>query len=164
MSKLQLAVLHRHWLYADSVRYRLRRNGDDQVKIPPKNLNEFFEMQSLFLAVSVWYALLYVVVEGYLEIKGEDETINRLIADQEKVNSLRRFRNAIFHFQEDPFSEKLLGFLNMKDTETWVHNLNGSFKSFFERTFDVKHFAETLNAIGDKPLGVLDLSSFIPKG
>jgi hypothetical protein len=48
--------------------------------------------------LSYWYASLYVVIEGWRELKLEDQDISRLLASP-YVETLRRYRNGAFHFQ-----------------------------------------------------------------
>ncbi len=62
-----------------------------------------------------------------------DIEIDRLLSQADHVERLRRFRNAIFHYQEDPISEKLMAFLLADNSENWIHELNRAFKKFFER-------------------------------
>lgn len=130
----RLAVLHKHWLHADSIRERRRLPVRDanNARLPPELLAPG-EIHSSFMMVSIWYALLYVVVEGYRAMNLNDIEIDRLLSQADHVERLRRFRNAIFHYQEDPISEKLMAFLLADNSENWIHELNRAFKKFFER-------------------------------
>ena len=133
---LKLVALHKHWITADSVQYHLRRSGrtDGEVfKGVPDGVVELAQAHSMFLALSVWYGLLYVVIEGYQELGLKDEQIDKLLADTERVSALRRFRNGVFHYQQDPVPEKVLAFIAARDSEIWIRDVNASFKLFFER-------------------------------
>jgi hypothetical protein len=92
---------------------------------------------SIFAALSVWYSLLYLVVEGYQELAYHDEQADLLLAHTKYVTALRLFRNATFHYQELPLSPKLMTFLEAKDSETWIKKLNRALRSFFERELDI---------------------------
>ena len=47
------------------------------------------------------------------------------------VALLKRFRNAVFHFQKDLESEKLLVFLEKPETEMWTQQVFKAFGRFF---------------------------------
>jgi hypothetical protein len=74
-------------------------------------------------------------VEGYKELGLEDEIIDDLLSNAEIVSMLRRFRNATFHYQDDPINEKLLAFLEEPESEIWINRLNDGFKNFFLRNW-----------------------------
>jgi hypothetical protein len=148
----KMIALHRHWLNADSIRVRI---GADILSKEEKEtlhgltgealwLMVFGVQHSMFLALSVWYALLYVVVEGYKELGHSDKEIENLLAQEEYVDVLRRFRNATFHYQTDPLSEKLLGFLTKEDSEVWIKKLNAAFDAFFSAYPPINQFMATL--------------------
>ena len=67
------------------------------------------------LYMSYWYGALYVVVEGYYELRLNDATINQLLKSP-NVSLLRRFRNGAFHFQADYFHSRFTDFMGAKDT------------------------------------------------
>lgn len=132
--RLLLAVLHRHWLAADSIKYHLRRSMRAEPEKDlglPKELIAAGRMQSEFLALSTSYALLWVVVEGYRETGLTDDRIDGLLEREDLADALRRFRNATFHYQRDPFSSKLMTFLTATESAQWVDNLHRAFEQFF---------------------------------
>ncbi|MCG8504304.1 MAG: hypothetical protein MI755_06840 [Sphingomonadales bacterium] len=49
---------------------------------------------------SFWLSALYVVAEGYIELGLRDSELDKLI--RRHIGSLRRYRNATFHFQRQP--------------------------------------------------------------
>src|SRR5665648_392807 len=103
----KFAALHKHWCTADSVDYHLRRSVGSPETLPkdvPKALADVAVQMSVFMAIGVWYSLLQVVVEGYKELDYQDNRIDGLLSQEEYVDALRRFRNATFHYQEDPIS------------------------------------------------------------
>jgi hypothetical protein len=85
-----------------------------------------------FGALSHWLASLYVVAEGWQEIKIPDAVISDLIAKYDDYYKLmRRFRNGVYHFQHKPLSEKLTDFLEAKSEGTlWAEALLFEFKRF----------------------------------
>ena len=57
--------------------------------------------------LTAWLGALYVVAEGFTKLGLSDQTVEALIA--EHGDSLRRFRNTIYHFEMD--AERQLQFL-----------------------------------------------------
>lgn len=101
-------------------------------------------MWSSMLRLQIFYALMYVVVEGYRELGCQDSTVDPLLAQTHFVDGFRRFRNANFHFQEDPFSPKLLEFLDAADSESWAYDLHAALKGFFEKQLPIKEYLDSL--------------------
>ena len=130
----KMIALHKHWLHADSIKVRISaevlKPGEAAEKLP-QSLLVLGKTHSMFLALSVWYALLYVVIEGYQKMGLCDEGVDAVLAQEEYVDVLRRFRNGIFHYQQNPIPEKVLGFLAMEQSENWIRDLNSAFDAFF---------------------------------
>ena len=143
---LGLIALHKHWCTADAVKQFVSARLPVEPTTLNKPLEDCGQQQSMFFRLSVWYSLIYVVVEGYRDLGLKDEKIEALLSDSVKVESLRRFRNAVFHFQEDPIGPKLMEFLETEESETWVRELNVAFKAFFERKLPVQMFLEAIRS------------------
>lgn len=141
----KLIALHRHWLTADAVKLTAGVPIKGSLDMD-KDLLEFAQMQSFFLRIAVWYSLLYVVVEGYGKLALDDDSINELLRNEQMVDYLRRFRNAVFHYQGDPVGPKLMSFLEEKKSEVWIHQLHSAFKVFFESQYPIKEAMESLRA------------------
>ncbi|WP_286804257.1 MULTISPECIES: hypothetical protein [unclassified Marinimicrobium] len=147
----ELVALHKHWCTADSVKVVV--GPPVATGLPdgcPEELVAQAEMHSAFLRIATWYSLLYVVVEGYRELKIEDSQIDELLSNDQMVNGLRRFRNAIFHYQDDPLGPKLMTFLEMAESEVWAGRLHRAFKSYFERALRIKEIIESVNETGER--------------
>ena len=80
-----------------------------------------------FAYVHLWMALLYVTVEGFLDLKVDDPAIKALLCD-ERVADLRRFRNSVFHPQKT--FKKREGMHELAKLN-WVHELHAAFVTFF---------------------------------
>jgi hypothetical protein len=80
--------------------------------------------------MSYSYATLYVVIEGWRQLKLTDPTIDDLLRSP-NVNLLRRFRNGAYHFQPEYFDGRLTDF-----TAAACNHLHGShrFRSLSRRT------------------------------
>src|SRR5436309_4424019 len=125
MDRLTLLALHRHFLAADAVKQFLFVAipiGSETRRLP-EDMVEVAQVWSTMLRLQVFYALMYVVIEGYVALGCHDSVVDPLLAQSHFVEGFRRFRNANFHFQEDPFSPKLLEFLTAKGSESWAREL-----------------------------------------
>jgi len=96
------------------------------------------------LSIEVYYALLYVVVEGYRAMEYKAQAIDDLLQKEEYVEQLRRFRNAIFHFQKTPITEKFLNFLEAKDSEHWIKELHAEFEKYFHANLPIGNILAAL--------------------
>ena len=82
-----------------------------------------------FTYLSLWYATLYVVVEGWKELSLVNGEVEELLAFHERVESLRRFRSGVFHFQATYWDDRLIDFLGQgavsAELVRLVHNALG---------------------------------------
>lgn len=153
MEKFVALSLYNHWCIADSVRIAVEARIEEKPAeakflqgVPPA----FAEMAlkaSKFNRIVVWYALLYVVIEGYRELKTPYAPLDEILAEGEYESLLRRFRNATFHCQENPFSAKLIDFLEKPESEVWIQRLNRQLEALF---VDVLPIKETIAAMGSQ--------------
>ena len=157
---IKIAVLHRYWILADSVRVVLRQRAStpnqeaaDVAKFGLEYV-AFGENASMVARLQVWYALLYVVIEGYRELKLSFSPLDEVLASADYVELLRRFRNATFHYQADPLTDKLIDFLAKDDSENWIRELNKQLEAFFMQALPIE---STLQAVAQ--LGVPDIPS-----
>ena len=142
----QMLALYCHWLRASAIMQNIfcfEKDIPNTEDLPPDFL-QMAKMQSSILSMEVYYALLYVVVEGYRDMGYKAQSIDELLIKEEYVEQLRRFRNAIFHFQNTPISEKLLNFLEAKDSEHWIKKLHAVFEKFFHANLPVRNILAAL--------------------
>lgn len=112
--------IHRHWIWANSVKEQFRvalghRHLEDQ------DLENFF-IRPAGTYMCVWYGLLFAVCEalrqqGVVIPEAQDE-INAV------YNSLKRCRNAVFHVQPKYWSRKLLDFIVVEENASKVHRIH----------------------------------------
>ena len=140
-----LVALHGHWVVADGIKAVASARVPGHAGLPP-DIHDFAQVWSSMYRMLAWYALLYVVVEGYAELDLSDERIDALLRDAERVDLLRRFRNSVFHFQEDPMPRKRTEFLEAAETETWAHELNKAFEQLFLRELPIRRWLASLDA------------------
>ncbi len=151
---IKLAALHRHWVVADAVRVVLRqRTGTpEQEAVDAAKYGfeyvAFGENASMLARMQVWYALLYVVVEGYKELGLPFAPLDEVLASADYVDLLRRFRNATFHYQADPLSDKLIDFLAKDDSENWIRELNKRLGAFFMQALPIQSTLDNLAQTG----------------
>jgi hypothetical protein len=82
-----------------------------------------------FMYMSYWYGMLYVVIEGWRELKLSDPTIDPLLQSPH-VHLLRRYRNGVFHFQEKYWSDKVIGFVGTPESGRWIRELHEAIGEF----------------------------------
>lgn len=68
-------------------------------------------------------------------VKRIDATVDRLIADP-KMEKLRRYRNAVFHYQPEYFSPKMLEAMQEPNFVPWVTLLHKELGRFFLEYID----------------------------
>jgi len=142
---IELTALYKHWCIADSVKQFITA----EVAIPetaqlPEAFVQVAQLHSSFMRLSVWYSLLRVVVEGYQELKLSDPKVDEFLQKTEYVEALRRFRNAMFHYQADPFSEKLMAFLQFQEATDWARGLNKALESCLQKLLPIEETIERL--------------------
>jgi len=84
-----------------------------------------------FLYMSYWYGGLYVVIEGWRELRLHDEAIDRLL-ESPNVELLHRYRNGAFHFQREYLDRRFTDFMEPEaETVRWIHSLHEEFSRWF---------------------------------
>ncbi|HEY9017665.1 hypothetical protein [Thiomicrospira sp.] len=141
----KLISLHKHWLKADALKEvaATKIEGDHGFK---EGLLEFAEFHSSFARLSVFYGLIYVVVEGYKALKCTNPKVDELLSQEDFVDALRLFRNSTFHFQKELIPEKAMKFLELPESENWIRALHIAFKNFFEVELQIKEIMDKINA------------------
>jgi hypothetical protein len=84
------------------------------------------------------------VVEGYGDLKCTEPQAVPLLSNVEYVEAFQRFRNANFHYQEDPFSPKLVEFLHADGSEDWSRALYAALQSFFIRHLPIQQHLDDM--------------------
>lgn len=113
---IALLALHKYFLNADFLRdlflRRIKRNESSEATDPITSMDDLISM-------SLWYATVYVVIEGWRESKLVDPELDALLADSH-VDRLRRFRNQVFHYQREYDNPRLLEFLGEGDADAYA--------------------------------------------
>lgn len=109
----RVMALHKYFLNADFARdVFMRRTNREQ---SPAEV-DFASSMDDSIALSLWYATVYVVIEGWRATEISDSEVDALLGD-DRVDDLRRFRNQIFHYQPAYDNPKLLEFLGTGDAD-----------------------------------------------
>ena len=117
-------TLHRYYIWAN----RMRTHFDGILS--KGEFDRKAEIES-FLYMSYWYGGLYIVIEGWRELKLTDVAIEELLQSP-NVELLRRYRNGAFHFQKDYHDKRFTAFMEEgKDSVTWVRSLNSELGRYF---------------------------------
>ncbi|HGF4942381.1 TPA: hypothetical protein ACF4E7_004721 [Vibrio parahaemolyticus] len=140
-----MVALHSHWLNADAVNVVINTNLPVDGSYSSE-LQTLSQLHSSFRRISVFYSLLYVVVEGYRELGSTDEKVDSLLEQYDFVDALRLFRNATFHYQKAPIPEKAMKFLETENSENWIQDLLVAFRQYFEKQLPIRETMEKLKA------------------
>ncbi len=121
-------TLHRYYIWANRMRAHYDEVLDKNKGTPSIDSEPFIEA---FMYMSIWYGLLFVVIEGWRDLKLIDSKIDMLLQSS-NVDFLRLYRNSAFHFQPDYFNHKQMAFMVSKDNPVaWVRTLNKEFGRYF---------------------------------
>jgi len=124
----EILALHRYFIWANKMRtdFDALLERQTQGRIDQDDL----KIES-FLYMSYWYGGLYVVVEGWKELRLSDAVIDQLLKSS-NVTLLKRYRNGVFHFQKQYYDNRFLEFIEEgKNSVEWVRNLNREFGRWF---------------------------------
>ena len=87
---------------------------------------------------SYWYAGLFVVAEGWKSLKIQDVAVEALLASP-NLKLLKRFRNAVFHYQENFLDERFIELIREGEkAEEWVEQLSEELRRYFQYWFDAQ--------------------------
>lgn len=134
-----LMSLHKYFLNADLLRDLFMRDLRDRGR---DNTDPTYTMD-LHATMSLWYASLYVVIEGWVTLEISDARLDELLADP-LVDDLRVFRNQMFHYQRAYDNPRLLRFLGASDGDaqratTWARMTHSAIGSAIESALEGAH-------------------------
>jgi hypothetical protein len=131
--------LHRYYTWAN----RMRLHFDEKLAVlagQAKNGAATFTSEDIEanLYMSYWYAGLYVVIEGWSQLRLSDPIIDGLLKSP-KVGLLKRYRHGVFHFQTDYFDNRFTDFMEEGQSAVdWVRDLNRAFGAFFLKWYGAR--------------------------
>ena len=120
-------TLHRYFIWAN----RMRTEFDAELEKKARGATVGVFPIEAHLYMSLWYAHLYVVIEGWNALHLEDRTITALL-ESPNVALLKRYRNGVCHFQRKYFDERFMGLISEgENVVAWIRTLNREFGRFF---------------------------------
>jgi len=123
----KIYTLHCYFIWAD----KMRTNFDLILRKNPNWESDRKAQIESRLYMSYWYAGLYVVIEGWRELKLQDEKIGILLQSP-NTNLLHRYRNGVFHFQAKYDDPRFEDFYNKaQEPVKWVRELNSELGRYF---------------------------------
>lgn len=134
---LELLALHKYFLNASFLRDVFMRRVEHARSRGATDPVTWVDDQ---ISMSLWYATLYVVIEGWRKAKLTDPEVDALLADGH-ADRLRRFRNQVFHYQREYDNPRLLEFLGEDDADAqaatdWVKQTHKALGRAIERAVE----------------------------
>lgn len=125
-----LFAIHRHWIWT----VRIRSEYYQRLKTNPPSSDDLLEWfligEGVYLCI--WYGLLFTVCEG---LRKTGFTVPGTQAEIDAVyDSLRLFRNAIFHVQTKYLTPKMFSFLEDPGTEATIRKIYDGLDEWFQTT------------------------------
>lgn len=103
--------------------------------------------------LSYWFASLFVLAEGWRDLSLSDPAIDALLT-ADHVDILRRYRNGVFHYQQDFADNRFTGMISEGlDTIRWVKELDSAFDMFFSvhrARLDVRSLASWISGASEE--------------
>lgn len=118
-------TLHRYYLNAN----RMRTHFDKTLENKSNKSKHIFEIESR-MYMELWYGLLYVVIEGWEELKLHDSKIDPLLSSNNK-HLLKGVRHSVFHYQKEYNEKRFNKFCKESTTVEWVRTLNQELGRWF---------------------------------
>jgi len=122
-------TLHRHWIWCEVI----KDNLDKELRFKYPGLtgafDEFYLPSRRGAYKAIWYGLLYSVLETLKESNIDIEPIQSDVADI--YQSLRNYRNAVFHPQPKYWSDKICTFINDKAADDKIQKIHEGLRNFF---------------------------------
>jgi hypothetical protein len=135
-----IMALHRYWMYANRMRNHfeaaLTKSPPDTKQTDPKKV--ILAAMSFFatdpgIFMSYWYGSLYVVIEGWRQLRLTDPKIDPLLLSP-NVRFLKKYRDGVFHFQRNYFDYRFIGFMEKaQDSVDWVRTIHSELGEYFLR-------------------------------
>jgi hypothetical protein len=140
--------LHRYFIWSAQM------DTNFKLLLPRASQSAFFldpDFIASVMYMSYAYATLYVVVEGWKDLKLSDPTVDKLLTSP-NIELLRRFRNGAYHFQPEYFDERLTDFTaGGRQTMEWISSLQIAFKRYFDNWFSTHDFEGKLKNSPEPP-------------
>lgn len=135
----EIESLYGHWVNCiDIWEFSYKKITIKENDIFDKRAFEALSKMQNFYRLAISYALLYVVIEGYQELNLRHKKIDTLLVKKELVGSLRKLRNAVFHYQKQPIPPKLMEFIKSEDSAIWANKVKIAFHKYFTANLPIQ--------------------------
>ena len=131
------ATLHRYYLRASAIHEDMltcAKAGDPEdawLQGMGEEWIALYRVDRFTMRLSTFYGLVYVVCEGFKALQLTDPRLDEMFADP-LFDKLRRYRNAIFHFQRGfPVEEKHMDFFGDHDAPQFMQRLWNELNRWF---------------------------------
>jgi hypothetical protein len=144
-----VVALHRYWMHANLMRIHFEEElkkkppnttEKDPAKIVIESVRYLSDERGMFM--SYWYGSLYVVIEGWRQLRLTDSKIDPLISSP-NVGLLKKYRDGVFHFQRNYFDDRFTGFVSYQDSVTWVRAIHSEFGRYFLQEAEARNKSNT---------------------
>ena len=145
MGLKSVTALYVHWCTADTAKQfigipLLAAANAGCAEPIPAGPTLAVQQLSVITRLQIWYALLYVVVEGYQQLEEKDAAVDELLANEEMVAAMKGFQTVLFQPQEAALPDQMLRFMARPGSEHWPHALNGALQRYLESRIDVQAY------------------------
>jgi len=120
IEKTKIITLHKYFNRAQFAHANLLQMFG---KLGEPSLDKPVNLLTIEQVLSVYYGLLYVVIEGWIELDLSDNKVDELLSNNKNVNLLKRYRNKTFHYQKNWVPSAYKDFYDKKDTAKWLYDL-----------------------------------------
>jgi hypothetical protein len=122
----ELWSLHRYYIQGN----QMRDCFDRYIAANVGRLHEHQQLLESQVLMGYWYTGLYVVIEGWRELKLADSKIDELLASP-NVDLLRRYRHGVCHFQKDYNDARFMDLINQQGIALWIREVNRELGRYF---------------------------------
>lgn len=134
MNDEAFTTLHRHWVWCKV----MKKSFNQQSYFSQFNLDKNMTLWASFSGhcgayMSVWYGLLYSVLETLRKNKIVIESIENEIADI--YRPLKRYRNAVFHPQPKYWADKLFPVVTNENMRAKIQKVHEALDQYFDEEF-----------------------------
>jgi hypothetical protein len=126
--------IYRQWIWADQLRSLFRNALPDSLL--DLDLSGNFTIQPYWMLMSLWYSMLFTVLEALDESKIEVPDVQSEIDELYPI--LKRYRNATFHIQKGYWTQKWSDLVLDDTSADKVHKIHRQVGAFLLKSMKVE--------------------------
>jgi len=124
--------IYRQWIWAD----HLRTYFGNALPEKELDLSGDFTIEAYWIFMSLWYGILFSVIEALKEIRVEVPEVQKDIDQMYLI--LKRYRNAVFHVQTGYWTEKWRRLVLDEASSEKIHKIHKRVGIFLLETLKMK--------------------------